>query len=143
MTGTNMLSFEQTKFICNQVNKVEFSNEETWFKARNWRKLSQNEYLDMLPINVGKTGFIQYQAGFIKGYLPTDFPVMTPSYMNDNPISEVLAYSLLLLISGDLGNAYSSFQVWLFMMNRFKYVETEKLDLDALIPNRQIVEIGF
>lgn len=142
LNGTNMLSSGKTRFVSQQVEKVNFGTDLNWFKARNWTKLCQDEYLDSLPIGVGKTGFIQYQAGFIKGYLPTDFPVMKVGFNNDNIVSEALAYSLVLLMNGDISNAYSTFQVWLYMMNRFEYVEKQLVNLDAVIPE-QTIEINF
>jgi hypothetical protein len=59
--------------------------------------------------------------------------------LSDNLMSDLLAYSLILLINGDLSSAYATLQTWLFLGSIFEN-DHAKTTSSFLTEQKDIIE---
>ena len=115
LQGSNYVSLDYTKIGNKNVKEFNFNSEnKLWYKVNDWSRLAQNrlsEYLHQ-PIEVTNEQSMFLIGGFLHG-LDSDTTVPEFDYtLSDNLMSDLLAYSLILLINGDLSSAYATLQTW-------------------------------
>ena len=123
LQGSNYISLDFTKIGNKNVKEFNFNSEnKVWYKVNDWSKLAQNRISENLPhpIEVNNEESMFLMGGYLHG-LDSDTTVPEFDYiLSDNLMSDLLAYSLVLLVNGDLSSAYAALQTWLFLGSIFE-----------------------
>ena len=123
LQGSNYISLDFTKIGNKNVKEFNFNSEnKVWYKVNDWSKLAQNRISENLPhpIEVNNEESMFLMGGYLHG-LDSDTTVPEFDYiLSDNLMSDLLAYSLVLLVNGDLSSAYATLQTWLFLGSIFE-----------------------
>jgi hypothetical protein len=142
LQGSNYVSLDYTKLGNKNVKEFNFNSEnKVWYKVNDWSRLAQNRISEYLPhpIEVNNEEAMFLMGGYLHG-LDSDTTVPEFDYtLSDNLMSDLLAYSLILLINGDLSSAYATLQTWLFLGSIFEN-DHAKTTSSFLTEQKDIIE---
>jgi hypothetical protein len=124
LDGSNYISMDYTKIGNKSPKEFNYASEnKEWYKVNDWSRLAQNRISEYLPhpIGINNQASMFLMGGYLHG-IDTDTTVPEFTYTeNDNILSDLLAFSIILLLQEDFSSSYTMLQSWLFFMSAFEH----------------------